>query len=121
MIDVNRLYTTAEVARILGVNGNTIRQYCLQGKINRTKLAYTKAYVFKGAEVAKLIQAKTIGKGWMTAKQVAEKFGVTQPAVNNWMKNGWIKFYKFSGEKVRVRFKVEDVKEFEKNYKKRGI
>lgn len=120
MIDINKLYTTQEVAIMLGVNGKTIRLYCSQGKIKRTKLAYTKAYLFKGSDVIKLIQAKTIGKGWMTAKQVAERFGVTQPTITYWIKKGWLKYSKEVGERVRFRFRIEDVQEFEKNYKKRG-
>lgn len=121
MIDVNMLYTTNEVASMLAVNGQTIRQYCSQGKIKRTKLPYTKAYLFKGSDVIKLIQAKTIGKGWMTARQVAEKFGVTQPTITYWVKKGWLKYSKVDGERVRFRFRVEDVEEFEKNHKKRGV
>lgn len=121
MIDVNRLYTTREVASMLGVNGQTIRKYCSQGNIKRTKLPFTRAYVFKGSEVMKLIEGKTIGEGWMTARQVAEKFGVTQPTITYWVKKGWLKYSKKDGERVRFRFRVEDVEEFEKNHKKRGV
>lgn len=121
MIDADRLYTTEEVANMLGVNGQTIRKYYAQGKIKRTKLPYTKAYVFKGEDVIKLIQSKTIGKGWLTAKQVAERFNTSQPGVDYWIKKGWIKYHKVPGERVRIRFRVEDVEEFEKNHKKRGI
>jgi excisionase family DNA binding protein len=52
----------------------------------------------------------------ISIKEAAQRLGVDEDTVRNWMKRGWLKGFKLSpGRTSRVRVYVESIEEFERN------
>lgn len=118
MIQADKLYTSTEVAEILGVHLNTARKYLSEGKINRTVIPHTKAFFCKGEELIKFQKNNNAGDKWFSSKQVADLLKIRVSAVSYLVRTGKLKCDYVKNQRTRVRFNKCDVLEFEKIYKK---
>lgn len=118
MIQADKLYTSTEVAEILGIHLNTARKYLSDGRLKRTVIPHTKAFFCKGEELIKFQRNNNAGDEWLSSKQVADILKIRVPAVNYLVRKDKLKCYYVKNQRTRVRFKKAEVFKYLSKIKK---
>lgn len=112
MIEIDKindrtLYTTAEIADMLGVSTRSITNYRVAGKLERIKGENRRFCYSRGSNIKDFILERNginrIGRGMRTempevndtdeysVTKTAELLGVSDGSIRNWIKKGYIK------------------------------